>query len=189
LLEAAAAVRDPSVAVGQEAPPVDLESLHVNDLLQIALERGASDLHLTVGTHPQIRIHGDLQQLTEFPVLRPQPLRKMIYGILTQKQRERLEEDYELDMSHPLPGKARFRVNVYFQRDSIGAVMRVIPMDILPLEKLGIPAVANSLSRLPRGLVLVTGPTGSGKSTTLASLIDISNRERPVHLMTAEART
>ncbi len=183
LMEAARAVKE-------EAPPVEVqrsaEDIHVNELLEIVLERGASDLHLTVGAHPTVRIHGDLYPLTEFPVLKPGPLRKMIYAILTQKQREKLESELELDMSHPLPGKARFRVNVFFQRDSIGAVMRVIPMNILPLEKLGLPPVLSSFAYLPRGLVLVTGPTGSGKSTTLASILDIVNRERPVHIMTVE---
>jgi twitching motility protein PilT len=183
LMEAARAVKE-------EAPAVEVqrsaEDIHVNELLEIVLERGASDLHLTVGTHPTVRIHGDLYPLTEFPVLKPGPLRKMIYAILTQKQREKLESELELDMSHPLPGKARFRVNVFFQRDSIGSVMRVIPMNILPLEKLGLPPVLSSFAYLPRGLILVTGPTGSGKSTTLASIIDIINRERPVHIMTVE---
>lgn len=183
LMEAARAVKE-------EPAPVQIqksaEDIHVNELLEIVLERGASDLHLTVGAHPTIRVHGDLYPLTEFPVLKPGPLRKMIYAILTQKQREKLESELELDMSHPLPGKARFRVNVFFQRDSIGAVMRVIPMNILPLEKLGLPPVLSSFAYLPRGLVLVTGPTGSGKSTTLASIIDIINRERPVHIMTVE---
>jgi twitching motility protein PilT len=183
LMEAARGVKE-------EPPPVQVqksaEDIHVNELLEIVLERGASDLHLTVGAHPTIRVHGDLYPLTEFPILKPGPLRKMIYAILTQKQREKLESELELDMSHPLPGKARFRVNVFFQRDSIGAVMRVIPMNILPLEKLGLPPVLSSFAYLPRGLVLVTGPTGSGKSTTLASIIDIINRERPVHIMTVE---
>ncbi len=183
LMEAARAVKEeaPAVQVQRSA-----DDIHVNELLEIVLERGASDLHLTVGTHPTVRIHGDLHPLTEFPVLKPGPLRKMIYAILTQKQREKLESELELDMSHPLPGKARFRVNVFFQRDSIGAVMRVIPMNILPLEKLGVPPVLSSFAYLPRGLILVTGPTGSGKSTTLASIIDIINRERPVHIMTVE---
>ncbi|MER3521871.1 MAG: hypothetical protein C4317_06760, partial [Acidimicrobiia bacterium] len=183
LMEAARAVKEeaPRVQVQRSA-----EDIHVNELLEIVLERGASDLHLTVGAHPTVRIHGDLHPLTEFPILKPGPLRKMIYAILTQKQREKLESELELDMSHPLPGKARFRVNVFFQRDSIGAVMRVIPMNILPLEKLGLPPVLTSFAYLPRGLILVTGPTGSGKSTTLASIIDIVNRERPVHIMTVE---
>ena len=183
LMEAARGVKEepPAVQVQKSA-----EDIHVNELLEIVLERGASDLHLTVGAHPTIRVHGDLYPLTEFPILKPGPLRKMIYAILTQKQREKLESELELDMSHPLPGKARFRVNVFFQRDSIGAVMRVIPMNILPLEKLGLPPVLSSFAYLPRGLVLVTGPTGSGKSTTLASIIDIINRERPVHIMTVE---
>lgn len=183
LLEAAKGVKEETKAA---QPERDAADIHVNELLEIVIEKGASDLHLTVGTHPVVRVHGDLYPLTDFPVLKPGPLRKMVYAILTQKQREKLEAELELDMSHPLPGKARFRVNVFFQRDSIGAVMRVIPMNILPLEKLGVPPVLASFAQLPRGLVLVTGPTGSGKSTTLASIVDIINRERPVHIMTVE---
>lgn len=183
LLEAAQGVKEQAPAA---QPERDAADIHVNELLEIVLEKGASDLHLTVGTHPVVRVHGDLYPLTDFPILKPGPLRKMIYAILTQKQREKLEAEMELDMSHPLPGKARFRVNVFFQRDSIGSVMRVIPMNILPLEKLGVPPVLSSFAGLPRGLVLVTGPTGSGKSTTLASIVDIINRERPVHIMTVE---
>ena len=164
---------------------LDLE-LHVNDLLHKVIELGASDLHLTAGTPPQVRVHGDLQTLDEFGEMTPNELRRMLYAILTQKQRERFENDLELDLSHPLPGKARFRVNVFQQKESVGAVMRAIPNVVVPLEKLGLPKVVRSMASYPRGLVLVTGPTGSGKSTTLASLVDIINQERPVHIMTVE---
>ncbi|MBX7159976.1 MAG: type IV pilus twitching motility protein PilT [Acidimicrobiia bacterium] len=160
--------------------------LHVNDLLEKMLELGASDLHLTAGTPPQVRVNGDLQTLDEFGEMSPNELRRMIYAILTQKQRERFENDLELDLSHPLPGKARFRVNVFVQKESVGAVMRAIPNVVVPLDKLGLPKVVRSMAEYPRGLVLVTGPTGSGKSTTLASLVDIINQERPVHIMTVE---
>jgi twitching motility protein PilT len=110
----------------------------------------------------------------------------MIYAILTQKQRERFENDLELDTSHSIPGIGRFRVNVFQQRDSVGAVMRIIPFEIVPLEQLGLPASVNQFAALPRGLVLVTGPTGSGKSTTLASLVDIINTTKHCHIMTVE---
>ena len=158
----------------------------IPDLLDIVLERGASDLHLTAGSPPVIRYLGELERLDQYPVLDPQTLRTMIYAIISQKQRERLEQDLELDMSYSLPGKARFRVNLYFQRDSIGAAMRLIPFDIKPLEDLGLPPVVAEFARLPRGFILVTGPTGSGKSTSLASLVDIVNAERSCHIMTVE---
>ncbi|MER3453182.1 MAG: type IV pili twitching motility protein PilT [Acidimicrobiia bacterium] len=160
--------------------------VHVNELLERVLDLGGSDLHLTAGTHPAVRVHGELKPLTEYPVLEPSQLRRMVYAILTQKQREKFEADLELDTSHTLPGRGRFRVNVFLQRDSVGAVMRAIPFEIVPLDRLGLPPVVGSLAELQRGLVLVTGPTGSGKSTTLASLIDIINTTRPVHIMTVE---
>jgi twitching motility protein PilT len=162
------------------------EEIQISDLLSIVLERGASDLHITAGSHPVVRVHGSLVRLDQYPKLMPDQIRRMIYGILAQKQRERLEAELELDISYALPGKARFRVNVYFQRDAIGAAFRMIPFEIKDLESLGLPPQAAEFARLPRGLVLVTGPTGSGKSTTLASLVDIVNVERPCHIMTVE---
>jgi twitching motility protein PilT len=133
-----------------------------------------------------VRVHGALGPLEDFPVLMPNETQAMIYSILTQRQRERLESELELDCAHALPGKARFRLNVYFQRDAIGAAFRLIPQEIKPLEDLGIPARVADMARLPRGFVLVTGPTGSGKSTTLASLVDLANRDRADHIMTVE---
>ena len=158
----------------------------IPDLLSQTMEKGASDLHLTAGSPPVIRYLGDLVRLADYPVLTPQGLRTMIYSIISQKQRERLEQDLELDLSYSLPGKARFRVNVYFQRDSIGAAFRLIPFEVKPLQDLSLPPVVGEFARLPRGFVLVTGPTGSGKSTTLASLVDIVNTERSCHIMTVE---
>jgi twitching motility protein PilT len=158
----------------------------VAELLERVIELGASDLHLTAGAKPALRVNGRLGQLDDYPVLLPTETQAMIYYILTQRQRERLESEQELDCAHALPGKARFRLNVYFQRDSIGAAFRLIPQEIKPLEALGIPPQVAALSRLPRGFVLVTGPTGSGKSTTLASLVDLANRERTDHIMTVE---
>ncbi|MCU1449598.1 MAG: PilT/PilU family type 4a pilus ATPase [Acidimicrobiales bacterium] len=160
--------------------------LHINDLLERVVDLGGSDLHLTVGVHPSVRIHGELKPLTEFPDVNASEIRRMIYAILTQRQRERFEADLELDTSHAIPGLGRFRVNVFQQRNSMGAVMRVIPYEIVPLDQLGLPPAIAGLADLPRGLVLVTGPTGSGKSTTLASLVDIINRTKPVHIMTVD---
>jgi twitching motility protein PilT len=158
----------------------------IPELLEAMLERGASDLHVTVGTAPTIRLHGDLVRLDEYPVLEAQALQGMIYAILPQKMRERFEQELELDMSYSLPGRARFRVNVYYQRDSIGAAFRLIPFEVQPVDVLGLPSVVADLARYPRGFVVVTGPTGSGKSTTLASMVDIVNRERQAHIMTVE---
>jgi twitching motility protein PilT len=164
----------------------EAEELHINDLLERVLDLGGSDLHLTVGIEPSVRVHGELKRLTEFPVMNGSEIRRMVYAILTQKQREKFESDLELDTSHSIPGRGRFRVNVFLQRDSVGAVLRTIPYEIVPLEQLGLPAAVAQFAELPRGLVLVTGPTGSGKSTTLASLVDIVNRTKPVHIMTVE---
>ena len=162
------------------------EAVAIMELLEAVLERGASDLHITSGTPPVIRVHGSLLRLDEYPKLTPEELQRMIYSILAQKQRERLEQELELDVSYSLPGKARFRVNVYFQRDAMGAAFRLIPFEIKSIDDLGLPRQIEDFARLPRGLVLVTGPTGSGKSTTLASLVDVINEERDVHIMTVE---
>jgi twitching motility protein PilT len=162
------------------------QDVPILELLEIVLERGASDLHITSGSAPTIRMHGSLQRLDQYPRLQPDQLQRMIYSILTQKQRERLEQNLELDMSYSLPGKARFRVNVYFQRDALGAAFRLIPFEIKSVGELALPSQVEGLARLPRGLVLVTGPTGSGKSTTLAALVDVVNGERDVHIMTVE---
>jgi len=158
----------------------------VAELLAKVLDLGASDLHLTSGARPAVRVHGRLSQLEEYPVLVPNEVQAMVYAILTQRQRERLESELELDTAHNMPGQARFRLNVYFQRDSVGAAFRLIPYDIKPLDSLGIPPQVGNFAHLARGFVLVTGPTGSGKSTTLAALVDQANRERNEHIMTVE---
>ncbi|HVL82580.1 MAG TPA: PilT/PilU family type 4a pilus ATPase [Actinomycetota bacterium] len=183
-----AASRDgEDVAVGQRlGVTIDEPVVDIHDLLEQVLLRGASDLHLTGGVPPVLRVHGDLVHLDEYPVLSAEDLQKLVYGMLTQKQRERMETDLELDFSYSLPGKARYRVNIYMQRGVFGAAFRLIPFSIKSLEELGLPPKLADFSRLPRGLVVVTGPTGSGKSTTLASIIDLINRERPVHIMTVE---
>ncbi|MDQ1710956.1 MAG: twitching motility protein PilT, partial [Frankiaceae bacterium] len=162
------------------------EGIFLNDLLVRVLESGGSDLHLTAGAKPTIRVNGHLIALDEYPVLTPPGLQKMLYAIITQKQRERFEEELELDFAYAVPGKARFRTNIYRQRDAVGGAFRLIPYEIKPLETLGIPPAAANFAMLPRGFVLVTGPTGSGKSTTLASLLDLSNRQRKDHIMTVE---
>jgi len=158
----------------------------VQELLARVADTGASDLHLTSGSPPVIRMNGSLTRLEDYEKLMPEPLQRMIYSILPQKQRERLEQELELDLSYAVPGKGRFRVNVYFQRDAIGAAFRMIPFEIKPIAELGLPLQVEEFARLPRGLVLVTGPTGSGKSTTLASLVDIVNSDREQHIMTVE---
>jgi twitching motility protein PilT len=162
------------------------EELHVNELLDQVLTMRGSDLHLTANSHPVIRVDGEMRPLTDFPVLNGSQIRQMVYSIVTQKQREKFENELELDTSYTLPGKSRFRMNLFLQRDSVGCVMRVIPYKIAEFDKLGIPPAVRGWANLPRGLVLVTGPTGSGKSTTLASIVDIINRERSVHIMTVE---
>ena len=172
-----------NVVVGDE--PLE-DELHINDLLDLVIQWGGSDLHLASGSPPVIRVHGDLRPVTDLPIFNGSQIRQMIFSILTQKQREKFEDELELDTSYALPGRGRFRVNVFLQRDSVGCVMRAIPYDIVDFERLGIAPAVQAWAHMPRGLVLVTGPTGSGKSTTLASLIDIVNRERAVHIMTVE---
>jgi twitching motility protein PilT len=169
-----------------DTPLVPSGDVHLDDLLRRLVERGGSDLHLSAGAEPTIRVNGQLQRLTAFPVLTPFDIRRMVFAMLTDKQRERFEEALELDTAHSVPGGGRFRVNVFLQRDSVGAVIRAIPHDIVPLEQLGLPARVAAFAELPRGLVLVTGPTGSGKTTTLASLLDVVNRTKAVHIMTVE---
>ncbi len=179
--ENVAATNGGAQLMSEEASELDLDVL-----LGQLVERGGSDLHLTVGIAPSIRVNGQLTPLDDFPTLVPDELQKLLYAIMTQKQREAFENDLELDMSYSVPGLARFRVNIFQQRYAMGAVMRVIPFEILPLEDLGIPEQVANFAYLPRGFVLVTGPTGSGKSTTLASLIDLANRNRAAHIMTVE---
>src|SRR5215210_9369447 len=171
--------------MGQTMQDEDVQ-VPVPELLSKVLDREASDLHLTAGVQPVVRVHGDLERMEEYPVLTPRALQGMIYAILPQKMREKFEQELELDMSYALPGKARFRVNVYFQRDSIGAAFRLIPYEIKSIDGLALPPVVMDLARFQRGFVVVTGPTGSGKSTTLAAMVDIVNRERAGHIMTVE---
>ena len=154
-------------------------------LLEVA-DRRASDLHLTAGAPPMVRIRGRLVPVEGYPVLTPTDTREIIYSILSSSQRQKLEQNWQLDFAYQIPGKNRFRVNAYFQRSALGAAFRLIPFEIVPLETLGLPPVVAEFANRPRGLVLVTGPTGSGKSTTLASLIDVINSSREEHIMTIE---
>src|SRR5256885_577217 len=156
------------------------------DLLQIMVDRGASDLHITSGTYPQIRVNGRLTPLTQFEVLAPQDTQRLSYSVLNEAQKQKFEEDNELDLSFGIQGLARFRCNVYRQRGAVGSAIRVIPYKIRTFDELSLPQIVQQLADRPKGLILVTGPTGSGKSTTLAAMIDKVNNERHEHIMTIE---
>jgi len=158
----------------------------IDELLEHMVARDASDLHVTVGTPPVIRVRGEIARVDEYAPLTQEETQDLLYRILSSEQQKNLEIKRQLDFSHSIPGLARFRVNVYFQRESIGAAFRLIPAEIKTLEELGIPSTLHQLAQKPRGLVLVTGPTGSGKSTTLAAIIDEINRNRSEHILTIE---
>lgn len=153
-------------------------------LLQV-MERDASDLHLTAGSPPMLRLHGKLHAM-DYPKLTPQLTREVIYSILSNDQRQRLETDWQIDLAYSIPGKARFRVNAYMQRASLSAAFRLIPQHMPNLRDLGLPPVLEEFTKKPRGFVLVTGPTGSGKSTTLAAMLDLINETRHEHILTIE---
>jgi twitching motility protein PilT len=157
----------------------------LNEMLKELVEKGASDLHLTTNSPPQIRIDGVLSAL-DCPQLSPSQTKQLCYSILTDKQKQRLEEDLEIDLSFGIKSLARFRGNIFHQRGAIAAAFRQIPYEILGFSELGLPPIVEKLCDKPRGLVLVTGPTGSGKSTTLAAMIDKVNRERHEHIVTIE---
>lgn len=159
--------------------------VNLHSLLKAVVEKGASDLHLTVGSPPQLRIDGELVQLN-LPPLQPAEVKQLCYSVLTESQKHRFEEENELDFAFTIRGLARFRGNVFKQKGSVAAAFRFVPSKIIPLEQLGLPAVVGSLVNKPRGLILVTGPTGSGKSTTLAAMIDKINKERRGHIITIE---
>jgi len=156
------------------------------DVLLEVVDRRASDLHLTAGAPPMVRVRGRLTAMEGFPTLTPTDTREIVYSILSDSQRQRFENNWQLDFAYQIPGRARFRVNAYFQRAAVGAAFRLIPFEVVPLETLGLPPVVAEFAKKPRGLVLVTGPTGSGKSTTLASLVDVINQAREEHIMTIE---
>src|SRR5436189_440085 len=158
----------------------------IDELLERMVEANASDLHVTTGTPPAIRVRGEVERLAGFDTLTAEETQQLLYRILSSEQQKNFELNRQLDFSYSMPGLARFRVNVYFQRESIGAAFRLIPTELKTLEELGIPDSLHVLAEKPRGLVLVTGPTGSGKSTTLAAIIDEINRNRSEHILTIE---
>ena len=157
----------------------------LNSMLKTMVEQGASDLHLTTNSPPMIRIDGALRPLNA-PPMTPSDTKQISYSILTDKQKQRLEENLELDFSFGIKGLSRFRANVFHQRGAIAAAFRQIPYEIRGFRELGLPPVVEALCKKPRGLVLVTGPTGSGKSTTLAAMLDRVNQERTEHIVTIE---
>ena len=159
--------------------------LNIHDFLDEVLKREASDLHITTGVPPMLRLDGDLMPLNDI-VLKPNDTKTLIYSILNEAHREKLERNLELDLSYSVPGKSRFRVNVYHQRGSIAAAFRVIPEHILTFKELNLPPLLEELTRKPRGLIIVTGPTGTGKTTTLATMIDAINERDLKHIITIE---
>jgi twitching motility protein PilT len=173
-------------SVAGRAQTTTEDSLHVDDLLRYAVSIGASDLHLTANMPPTVRLHGALRPMEDVSRLDNTGLRDMIFGILPQTQRERFEAEHELDTSHTIPGVGRFRVNIALQRGTVAVALRPIPHEIPEFGTLGLPDSIRAFTDLRRGLVLVTGPTGSGKSTSLASMIDIINRSKPLHIVTVE---
>ncbi|MBV9467790.1 MAG: type IV pilus twitching motility protein PilT [Abitibacteriaceae bacterium] len=163
-----------------------LDEVYLDELLGRVWESGASDLHLAVGRPPCVRLHGKIRELNDYEIFRPSVVQRMMYDILSDEQIQRFENDWELDFAYSAQYIARFRVNVYRDRGNIAAALRVIPSQIPSAEKLGIPPVIMDLAHRPRGLMLVTGPTGSGKSTTLAAVIDRINQTRDEHIITIE---
>ncbi|HWQ01414.1 MAG TPA: type IV pilus twitching motility protein PilT [Gaiellaceae bacterium] len=164
-----------------------MDAVHsIDELLSGMDVLKASDLHLTAESPPVVRIRGDLQPLDELAPLTPEDTQQLIYRILSTEQQKRLEVERQIDLSYSVSGVARFRVNVFFQKGALGAAFRLIPYKILTLEELRLPGSLHEMAQKPRGLVLVTGPTGSGKSTTLAALIDEINRNRAAHILTIE---
>jgi twitching motility protein PilT len=158
----------------------------IDTLLEQMVEHGASDLHVTVGSPPAYRVRGHIVRADGYEAFTADDTRMLLYRILSSEQQKHFELNRQLDFAYSMPGLARFRVNVYFQREAVGAAFRLIPQEIKTLEELALPPVLHQLAEKPRGLVLVTGPTGSGKSTTLAAIIDEINRTRSEHILTVE---
>src|SRR5947209_13005256 len=160
--------------------------ISLSELLHRLSELGGSDLHITTGTAPLVRVHGTIRPLDGYRPLTSAETKQLAYSVLTDAQKHRFEENLELDFSFGVKGLSRFRANLFNQRGAVGAVFRSIPYDIRSFEELGLPPVIEKLCEKPRGLILVTGPTGSGKSTTLAAMIDKVNRDRHEHIITIE---
>jgi len=167
--------------INESAPQISL-----SDLLRKLSELSGSDLHITTGSQPQVRVDGHLSPLDGYRVLTSADTKQLAYSVLTDAQKHRFEENLELDFSFGVKGLSRFRANLFNQRGAVGAVFRAIPYEIKAFEELGLPAVVKQMCDKPRGLILVTGPTGSGKSTTLASMVDKINRDRHEHILTIE---
>jgi twitching motility protein PilT len=162
------------------------ELTSIDDLLEQMVEHGASDLHVTVGSPPAFRVRGQIARAAGYDPFTADDTRSLLYRILSSEQQKQFELKRQLDFAYSMPGLARFRVNIYYQREAVGAAFRLIPQEIKTLEELNLPPVLRMLAEKPRGLVLVTGPTGSGKSTTLAAIIDEINRTRAEHILTVE---
>ncbi|HEU4522091.1 MAG TPA: type IV pilus twitching motility protein PilT, partial [Thermoanaerobaculia bacterium] len=160
--------------------------MHINDLLKIAAERRASDLHIKVGSHPVIRVDGELLPLVELKRLMQEDTIAMAFSIMSSRQKEKFKNNYEIDIAYSVPGLGRFRCNIFQQRGTVGMVLRVIPVKILSIRELMLPVVLEKIAEERRGLILCTGTTGSGKSTTLAAMIDYINSHRTEHIMTVE---
>jgi len=160
--------------------------MHIDDLLRIAMERKASDLHLKVGNYPYLRVDGELVPLTDQPRVSAEDMLNMAFSMMSNRQKQKFKENTELDMAYGVAGLGRFRVNVFQQRGNVGVVLRVIPTKIRALDELYMPKIIEQICEEARGLVLVTGVTGSGKSTTLAAMLDRINSTRPEHIITIE---
>jgi len=158
----------------------------LTDLLKVMVDAGGSDLHVTTGSPPRIRVHGELTPCNGLPALSPAETKQLAYSILTDSQKHLLEENLELDFSFSVKNVARFRGNLFFQRGAVAGVFRTIPFQVVSFEKLGLPPIVRDLCKKPRGLILVTGPTGSGKSTTLSTMLDSINESRSSHIITIE---
>src|SRR5712691_5792284 len=165
-----------------ENPP----QVSLSELLHRLSELGGSDLHVTTGTPPLVRVHGEIRPLDGYHPLTSSETKQLAYSVLTDAQKHRFEETLELDFSFGIKGLSRFRANIFNQRGAVGAVFRSIPYEIKSFEELGLPGVVTKLCEKPRGLILVTGPTGSGKSTTLAAMVDKVHRDRHEHIITVE---
>src|SRR5918993_1509963 len=169
------------MALNETTPQISL-----SELLRKLSELGGSDLHITTGSAPQVRVDGHLRPLDGYRLLSAADTKQLAYSVLTDAQKHRFEESLELDFSFGVKGLSRFRANLFNQRGAVGAVFRAIPYEIRPFDELGLPPVVKQLCDKPRGLILVTGPTGSGKSTTLAAMVDKINRDRREHILTIE---
>jgi len=158
----------------------------LTELLQLLIKLNGSDLHITINTPPRVRVNGDLCELSDYPILTAEDTKTYAHSVMSHTQKADFEDRHQIDLSFGIQGLSRFRVNVFDQRNGIGIVFRAIPFDVAPVDKLKLPSPLVELCDRPNGLVLITGPTGSGKSTTLAALLDKINRERPVHILTIE---